>query len=150
MRIWTITKFTLFYKTSCVLVASVMTRLIKFAFKNLINVGGRLRSGNLVGMITCFLSSMVCTNCFGQNEVRFSWRNLSRRGLSLVPNTVISLIRESWRLSKSYSELNFLNSVTKSWTFWRVVCIWKIFGEEWLCFSKGCSILKICGEQELI
>ena len=36
----------------------------------------------------------------------------------MVPHTIISLIRESWRLSNSHFELNFFNSVTKSWRFW--------------------------------
>ena len=41
---WTITKFSLFYKVSCVLVASVMSILIESLFKYLINIGCRLRS----------------------------------------------------------------------------------------------------------
>ena len=47
-----------------------------------------------------------------------SRRCLSQRELSLVPHTIISLIRESWKLSNSHSELNFFHSVTKSWKFW--------------------------------
>ena len=61
---WTIAKFTVFNKVSNVLVVSVMTRLIEVLFKNLINVGGKLRFENFSGMFTCFLSSMACTNCF--------------------------------------------------------------------------------------
>ena len=48
-----------------------MTRLIEFLLKNLSNVGGRLRSKNLVGMLMCFLSRMACTNCYGQSEFAF-------------------------------------------------------------------------------
>ena len=47
-----------------------------------------------------------------------SQRSLSQRELSLVPHTIISLIRKSWTLSNSHSELNFFHSVTKSWKFW--------------------------------
>ena len=52
-----------------------------------------------------------------------SRRSFSWRELSLVPHTIISLIRESWRLSNSHSELNFFNSVTKSWKFWPSCCL---------------------------
>ena len=44
LRMWTIAKFTVFNKVSCVLAASVMIRLIQFLLKNLINIGGRLIS----------------------------------------------------------------------------------------------------------
>ena len=44
LRMWTIAKFTVFNKVSCVLAASVMITLIQFLLKNLINIGGRLIS----------------------------------------------------------------------------------------------------------
>ena len=68
-----------------------------------------------------------------------SRRSLSRSELSLVPHTIISLIRESWRLSNSHLELNFFNSATKSWKFWPscllAACMWKTCGREWSRFS---------------
>ena len=69
---WTIARFTVFYKVSFVLVASVTIRLVKFLFKNPINIGGRLRSSNFAGMLMCFLSSMACVNCFRQSEAALS------------------------------------------------------------------------------
>ena len=53
-----------------------------------------------------------------------SQRSLSQRELFLVPHTIISLIRESWRLPNSHSELNFLNLVTKLWKFWPSCCLY--------------------------
>ena len=88
-EMWTVTNFMLFYKLSCVLVASVMIRLIKFPFKNLINVVGRLRSENFVGILTCFLSSMACTNCFGQSEVTFLKKPFTKGVISGTTNNYI-------------------------------------------------------------
>ena len=52
-----------------------------------------------------------------------SQRSFSRSKISLVPHTIISLIRESCTLSNSHLELNFLNSVTKSWKFSPSCCL---------------------------
>ena len=49
--------------------------------------------------------------------------SLSWKELSLVPHTIILMIRESWRLSNSYLELKFFNSVTKLWKFWPSCCL---------------------------
>ena len=57
---------------------------------------------------------MPCTNCFGQSEVAFSKKPFTNG----APHKIISLIRESWRISSSHSELNFFNLVTKSWKLW--------------------------------
>ena len=46
-------------------------RLIKFPFKNLIDVGTQLRSENFVEMLMCFPSSMACTYCFEHAKVAF-------------------------------------------------------------------------------
>ena len=111
---WTIDKLTSFYEVSYVLVASALTRLIEFLVKNFISISGRLRSVN----------SAAWPALIALNSVRsHSRRNVSRKELSLVPRTIISLIRESWRLSNSHSEFNFYNSVTKSWTFWPFSCL---------------------------
>ena len=53
-----------------------------------------------------------------------SRRSYSRRELSLVLHAIISLIKESWRLSNSHSELNFFNSLTNSWKFWPSCCLY--------------------------
>ena len=71
-----------FYKVSCILFASVMTGLLKFFSESLINAGGRLRSENFDGMLTCFLSSMACTSCFGQREVTFSKKPFTKEIIS--------------------------------------------------------------------
>ena len=71
-------KFTRLYEIYIVLVVSVMTRLIEFLFKNLINVSSRLRSENYTGMLTCFFSSMDCTNCFVQSETAFSKKRITK------------------------------------------------------------------------
>ena len=100
---WTTAKFTLFYKVSWVLAGSVMTTLIQFLFKNLINVGSRLRSYNFSGCLR--VSSAAWPALIALDGVRsHSRRSLSRRELSLVPHTIISLSRESWRLSNPHSE----------------------------------------------
>ena len=120
---WTIAKFTLFYKLSCVLVASGMNRLIDFLFKNLINagVGWDLR---ISGACLC-VSSAALPALIALGRVKsHSQRSLSGRELSLVPHTIISFIRESRDLSNSHSELNFFNSVTKSWKFWPSCCLY--------------------------
>ena len=65
-------KIYIFYKASCDMVVSVMWVLCGFPFKNFINVGGRLSSKNFADMLTCFLTSMACDNCFEQSEVAFS------------------------------------------------------------------------------
>ena len=70
-------------------------------------------------MLMGFLSSMACTNCFGQSEVAFSKRSFTK-----VPHTTISLIKEYLSLSNSHLELNFLNSVAKSWKFWPSCCLY--------------------------
>ena len=44
----------------------------------------------------------------------YSRRSLSRKELPQVPHTITSLIRESWRLSNSHSELTFFNLVKKN------------------------------------
>ena len=122
-RMRTVTKFTLFYKVSCVLLVRVMTRLIQFPFKYLINVSGRLRSEILWACL--HVSSASWPALIALDRVRLnSWKNLSYRELSLVPYTTISLIRESWRLSDSHLELNFFNLVTKSWKFWPSCCLY--------------------------
>ena len=65
-------------------------------------------------MLTCFLNIIFRTNCFGQSEVAFSKKPVTNG----APHKIISLIRESWRISNSHSELNFFNLVTKSWKLW--------------------------------
>ena len=129
-----------FFKGSCALVANVMTRLIELAFKNIINMGSRWRSENFTGMLTCFLNSMACTNCFGQSEVAFSEKPFHERELSLVPHTIISLIRESWRLSNSHLEL--FNSVKKLWKFLLPVCK-QLVAKNSCIFSRVTAFLKI-------
>ena len=54
-----------------------------------------------------FLRSMACTNCFEKSEVAFSKKPFTK-GVISVPHTIISLIRESWRLLNPHSDLTFL------------------------------------------
>ena len=61
-----------------------MTRLIQFLFKNLINIGSSILKE-------------------ASHKRSYLW---------YIPHTIISLIRESWTLSNSHLQLNFLNSVT--------------------------------------
>ena len=61
-----------------------MTRLIQFLFKNLINIGSSILKE-------------------ASHKRSYLW---------YLPHTIISLIRESWTLSNSHLQLNFLNSVT--------------------------------------
>ena len=91
---WTVAKLILFYKVSCVLVASVMTRHIEFLFKNLINARGKFR---------CHV--YVFSQYMGW--LWTEWGPIHKGESSLVLHSIISLIRESWRLSNSHSELQF-------------------------------------------
>ena len=110
---WTIPKIKLFCKFLRFLVGRVMIWLTEIPFKNLIDVDGRLRSENFAVMPTCFLSTMAELIALDRVRSHFPG-NLSQIGLSLVPHTIISLIKKYWRLSSSHSKLNLLNSVTKS------------------------------------
>ena len=44
--------------------------------------------------------------------------------VSWAPHTIISLIRESWRLSNYIQNSTFLNQVRKSWTFLLSCCLY--------------------------
>ena len=110
---WANATFTLFYEVYWVLVRSVRATFIEFCSINLMDVANRLESENFVRMLICFLSSVACTNCFGKSKVTFSMKLFSNKKVSLVLHTIMSFIRESWRLSNSHSELIFLN-----WKLW--------------------------------
>ena len=90
-----------------------------------------------VSLVCVRVSSAAWPALIALYKVRsHSQRSLSRRELSLVPHTIISLIRESWRLSNSHSELNFLIRSQNLESFDPLApCIWKSCAEVWLCFS---------------
>ena len=79
-----------------------------------------------------------CTSCFGQSEVAFLKKSFTKGTTSLVPHTIISLIRESWRLSNSHLELNFLVQSQNHESFDPLgACMWNTCGKKWFCFSYG-------------
>ena len=57
------------------------------------------------------------------------WSSL--KDLSFVPQAIISFIKESWRVSNSYSELSFFSSVTKSQKFYPSCC-WYVKNVWWI------------------
>ena len=74
----------------------------------------------------CFrVSSAACPALMALERVRSdSLKSLSRKALSFVPQTIISLMRESQRFSYSHSALNFFSSVIKSWKLWLWSCLY--------------------------
>ena len=108
LQIWPIAKSTLSYQVFCDLVGSVATRLTDFSFEALTDVDDRLKSENFVGMLAWF--NMAC-----ERRRSHSRRILSQGELSLVPDTIISLIRV---LKGIKFTLGTFSSVTKSWNLW--------------------------------
>ena len=108
-----VAKFTFFSYLFWFLIGSLMTR---FEDQRVIGTG---RSHG-----QCFkVSSAAYLALMALERVRSdSLRGLSRNTLSFVPQTIISLIRESQRFSNSHSALNFFSLVMKSWKLWPSSC----------------------------
>ena len=132
-----IAKCTLFVfnKVSCLLIARLWLDLFSLFLKilSISVVGWDIRI-----LLACLrISSAAWPALIALDGVRpHSQRSPSRRELSLVLHAIISLIRESWKLSNSHSELTCFNQSQNHESFDPLgACIWKTCGREWLCFS---------------
>ena len=99
------------------------------------------------------VSSAACPALMVLKKVRLdSLKSLSWKALLLVPQTIISLMRESRKFSNSHSALNFFSTVMKSWKLWSSSCLYvkNFYDGEWWHFSLGCSTQKIYSKQILI
>ena len=74
----------------------------------------------------CFrVSSATCPALMAFERVRSdSLKSLSRKALSFVPQTIISLMRKSQRFSNSHLALNFFSSEIKSCKLWPSSCLY--------------------------
>ena len=74
----------------------------------------------------CFrVSSAACAALMPLKRVRsYFLKSLSRKALSFVQQTIISLMGESRRFPNSYSALNFFSSVIKLWKLWPSSCLY--------------------------
>ena len=110
LGMWTITKSTLFckvlYCTGCELFSFFLKIL------SILVIGWDLRI-----LWACFCVSSAAWTALEWSHILEAGRSLSWRELYHI-QWLVSKFRECWRLLNSHLELNFFNSVTKSWKFW--------------------------------
>ena len=106
-----------FFYYLCSLSGGLTSRF--WVFWNLVQIDGLIWLKYFAGMFTSLFGSMTSRYCFGKSQFRFTKKTLSQR---IVPQTIMSFIKESWRVSISHSEQSFFRSVAKLRNFYPSCC----------------------------